>query len=73
MSQQYNTPITTRRVILSSTSILSIILLRRKIEYHTISLEHISNKQMFVDPFTKGLPPNVFKEYVAGMSLRKIL
>jgi hypothetical protein len=30
MSQQYNAPITTRRVMLSSTSILSIMLLRRK-------------------------------------------
>jgi hypothetical protein len=45
----------------------------KKIQYHTISLEHISTKQMLVDPFTKGLPPNVFKEHVAGMGLRKIL
>jgi hypothetical protein len=44
-----------------------------KIQYHTISLEHISIKQMLTDPFIKGLPPNVFKEHVAGMSLRKIL
>jgi hypothetical protein len=41
-----------------------------KIQDHTISLEHISIKQMLVDPFTKGLPPNIFKEHVASMGLR---
>jgi hypothetical protein len=60
-------------VMLSSTSILSIILLRRKIQDHTISLEHISIKRMLADPFTKGLPPNVFKEHVADMCLRENL
>jgi hypothetical protein len=28
---------------------------------------------MLADPFTKGLPPNVFKEHVAGMGLRESL
>jgi hypothetical protein len=37
----------------------------------TISLEHISTKKMLVDPLTKGLPPNVFNEHVAGMGLRE--
>jgi hypothetical protein len=46
---------------------------KEKIQDHTISLEHISIKQMLADPFTKGLPPNVFKEYVAGMGLRESL
>jgi SPX domain protein involved in polyphosphate accumulation len=32
-----------------------------KIQDYTISLEHISTKQMLVNQFTKGLPPNVFK------------
>jgi hypothetical protein len=44
-----------------------------KIKDHIISLEHISTKRMLADPFTKGLPPNVFKEHVAGMSLRENL
>jgi hypothetical protein len=44
-----------------------------KIEDHTISLEHISTKQILADPFTKGLPPNVFKEHVADMGLRESL
>jgi hypothetical protein len=48
-------------------------IVKEKIQDHTISLEHISTKQMLVDPFTKGLPPNVFKEHVAGMGLKKSL
>jgi hypothetical protein len=44
-----------------------------KIQDHTISLEHISTNQMLVDPFTKGVPPNVFKEHVPGMGLKKSL
>jgi hypothetical protein len=46
---------------------------KEKIQDHTISLEHISTRQMLTDPFTKGLPPNVFKEHVADMGLRKSL
>jgi hypothetical protein len=44
---------------------------KEKIQDHTISLEHISTKQMLADPFAKGLPPNVLKEHVAGMGLRE--
>jgi hypothetical protein len=46
---------------------------KEKIQDHTNSLEHISTKQMLTDPFTKGLPPNVFNEHVTGMGLRKML
>jgi hypothetical protein len=48
-------------------------ILKEKIQDHVISLEHISTKQMLADSFTKGLPPNVFKEHVAGMGLRERL
>ena len=34
-----------------------------KIRDHVISLEHISTEKMLVDPLTKGLPPNVFREH----------
>ena len=44
-----------------------------KIWGHVISLEHISTEKMLVDPLTKGLPPNVFREHVADMSLRESL
>jgi hypothetical protein len=44
-----------------------------KIQDHTISLEHISTNQMLADPFTKGVPLNVFKEHVPGMGLKKSL
>jgi hypothetical protein len=43
------------------------------IEDQTISLEHISTKKMLADLFTKGLPPNVFSEHMAGMGLRENL
>jgi hypothetical protein len=38
-----------------------------------INLEHINTGKMLADPLTKGLPPNVFREHVAGMSLRESL
>jgi hypothetical protein len=41
-----------------------------KVWDHIISLEHISTEKMLVDPLTKGLPPNVFREHVADMGLR---
>ena len=46
---------------------------KEKIQDHTVSLEHISTKKMLADPLTKGLPPNVFREHIAGMGLRKSL
>jgi hypothetical protein len=46
---------------------------KEKIQDQTISLEHISTKKMIVDPFTKGLPPSVFREHLASMDLRKSL
>ena len=44
-----------------------------KIQDQTISLEHIRTTDMLADPLTKGLPPNVFKEHLAGMGLRESL
>ena len=44
-----------------------------RIQDNTISLEHISTKNMLADPLTKGLPPNVFVEHMAGMGLRESL
>jgi hypothetical protein len=40
-----------------------------KIQDQTISLEHIRTKDMLADPLTKGLPPSVFNEHLAGMGL----
>jgi len=40
-----------------------------RILYHTIELEHISTKEMLADLLTKGLPPNIFHELIAGMGL----
>jgi hypothetical protein len=44
-----------------------------KVWDHIINLEHISTEKMLADPLTKGLPPNVFREHVAGMGLRESL
>jgi hypothetical protein len=46
---------------------------KEKIQDQTINLEHISTKKMITDPLTKGLPPSVFREHLAGMSLRESL
>ena len=47
--------------------------MKDKVRDLVISLEYISTEKMFVDPRTKDLPPNVFREHVAGMGLRKSL
>jgi hypothetical protein len=44
-----------------------------KVRDQIISLEHISTEKMSADPLTKGLPPNMFREHVAGMGLRESL
>jgi hypothetical protein len=46
---------------------------KEQIQNHTISLEYLSTKKMLADPLTKGLPPNVFREHLAGMGLRESL
>jgi hypothetical protein len=42
-----------------------------RVRDETISLKHLSTKEMIADPLTKGLPPHVFKEHVTGMGLRE--
>jgi hypothetical protein len=44
-----------------------------RIRDKTISLEHIGTKDIVADLLMKGLPPNVFKEHLAGMGLRENL
>jgi hypothetical protein len=46
-------------------------IVKDKIQDHTISLGHIRTNDMLADPLMKGLPPNVFKEHLAGMGLRE--
>jgi hypothetical protein len=48
-------------------------IMKDKVRDQIINLEHISTRKMTVDPLTKDLPPNVFREHVAGMGLRKSL
>ena len=44
-----------------------------KVRDHSIGLEHVSTEKMFANPLTKGLPPNVFREHLAGMGLQESL
>jgi hypothetical protein len=44
-----------------------------KMQDQTISLDHIRTKKMIADLLTKGLPPSVFGEHLAGMGLRESL
>jgi hypothetical protein len=48
-------------------------IVKEKIQDQTISLEHISTKKVIADSLTKGLPPSVFREHLAGMGLRESL
>jgi hypothetical protein len=43
---------------------------KEKIQDQTISLEHISTKNMITDPLIKGIPPSVFREHLANIGLR---
>ena len=45
--------------------------IKEQIQDQTISLEYMSTKKMLADSLTKVLPPNVFKEHLAGMGLRE--
>ena len=47
--------------------------MKDKVRDHIISLEHIRTEKILADPLTKGLPPNVFREHLAGMGLRESL
>ena len=44
-----------------------------KVRDHSISLEHVSTKKMLAVQLTKGLPPSVLREHIAGMGLRESL
>jgi hypothetical protein len=44
-----------------------------RIQDQTISVKHISTKSMLADPLTKGLPPHIFRDHVAGMGLLESL
>ena len=39
----------------------------------TICVEHVRRSKMLANPLTKGQPPNVFREHLAGMGLRESL
>ena len=46
---------------------------KEQVQNQTICLEHIRTNKMLADPLTKGIPPNMFRERLAGMGLREDL
>jgi hypothetical protein len=44
-------------------------IVKEKVQNHTESIERIRTKQVLVDPLTKGLPPNVFREHSVHMGV----
>jgi hypothetical protein len=40
-----------------------------RVQDQTVEIELISTKQMLADLLTKDLPPNIFRDHVAGMGL----
>ncbi len=47
--------------------------MKDRIQDQTIEVQHISTKAMIADPLTKGLPPNIFRDHVAGIGLLESL
>ena len=45
------------------------LVVKDRIQDQTIDIKYINTKFMLADPLTKGLPPSVFREHVAGMGL----
>jgi hypothetical protein len=48
-------------------------IVKDRVQDQTVEIEHISTKQMLAGPLTKGLPPNIFRDHVAGMGLLESL
>jgi hypothetical protein len=46
---------------------------KEQVQDQTICPEHVRTSKMLANPFTKGLPPKVFREHLAGMGLRESL
>ena len=46
---------------------------KEQVQDQMICLEHVRTNKMLADPLTKSLPPNVFREHLAGMGLRESL
>ena len=49
------------------------LVVKDRIQDQTINVKHIRTTHMLADPLTKGLPPSVFREHVAGMGLMESL
>jgi hypothetical protein len=48
---------------------LRYLVIRERVQDHTINLEHIGTKEKLMDPLTKDLPPHIFEKQVVGIGL----
>ena len=48
---------------------LKFLVVKERVQSGQISIEHIGTNSMIADPLTKGLPPKVFHEHTARMSV----
>ena len=46
---------------------------KEQVQDQIICLEHIRTNKMLADPLTKGLPPNMFREHLAGVEGRPMI
>jgi hypothetical protein len=52
---------------------LRYLLVRERVQDHTINLENIGTTKMLADPLMKDLPPNIFEGHVPNMGLLESL
>jgi hypothetical protein len=52
---------------------LRYLVVRERVQNHTINLGHIGTKEILADSLTKGLPPHIFEEHVTDMELMESL
>ena len=48
---------------------IKFLVVKERVQSGQISIEHIGTNSMIADPFTKGLPPNVFYEHTTHMGV----
>ena len=48
---------------------IKFLLMKERVQSGQISIEHIGTNSMIADLFTKGLPPKVFHEHIARISV----
>ena len=48
---------------------IKFLIVKERIRYHLVSIEHIKTDDMLVDPLTKAMSPGTYREHVLNMGL----